>query len=504
VKAPQEATVPDPEGILFTDQYQLTMAQLYLNEGMAEAEARFDYFFRDLPDYGAHRAGFAVFAGLGPLMSWMATTRAGHGDLDYLRTLRDGSGGSRFGEAFLNWLEDAAFAELEVVSIAEGRVVHPGEPVVSIAGPLALCQLLETALLNHLNYPTLIATKAARVALAAEGRAVLEFGMRRGPSFAANAAARAAVIGGAVSTSNVGAAAALGRDPRGTHAHSMVQAFVAAGGGEIDAFRAYARTYPDDCLLLVDTIDTLESGVPNAITVFRELAARGHLPAGIRLDSGDLARLTVTAARLLDDAGFADTSIVLSSDLDEEAISTILSRIRERAPAAGIRAEHVIGRLVFGVGTRLITSHGDSALNGVYKLAALNSGGGWVAAAKKSDTPGKATLPGRKQLWRLYDHAGSAVGDLIGLESDAPPQPGEPGHATLLSSGGGHRVSPASVERLRSSVSAAEEPIDTICDRRRRDVGALPGRVLDSTAPGAYPVLITPALDALRRGALGD
>lgn len=497
--SPRRRIVPSPEGILFTDQYQLTMAQLYLSEGLAGTAAQFDYFFRDLPDYGTHRAGFGVFAGLAPLMSWMATTRADGRDLGYLRTLRDGGGGPRFGESFLEWLEAVSFADLEVVSIAEGRVVHPGEPVLSVAGPLALCQLLETSLLNHLNYPTLIATKAARVALAAEGRPVLEFGMRRGPAFSANAAARAAVIGGAASTSNVTAAAALGRDPRGTHAHSMVQAFVASGAGEIEAFRAYARRYPDDCLLLVDTIDTLGSGVPNAITVFRELAERGHRPAGIRLDSGDLAGLALASARQLDDAGFADAAIVLSSDLDEHAIATILARIRDGASRAGIQAEDVIGRLVFGVGTRLITSHGDSALSGVYKLAAVDTGDGWVAASKRSDTPAKATLPGPKRLWRLHDDGGKAAADVIGLDSDASPRPGEALDVAAPDSADRLSLTPATVEPLRSPAPPVDEPIDAICDRTRRDLGVLPEGVLALDEPSPYPVVLTTALDALRR-----
>ncbi|MCP3859480.1 MAG: nicotinate phosphoribosyltransferase, partial [Phycisphaeraceae bacterium] len=250
------------------------------------------------------------------LLDWIETTRVREDDLDHLRQQQDHAGRRRFDEGFLSWLaETGGFGGVSVRSVPEGRIVHGHEPISVVEGPLAVAQILETSFLNHLNYQTLVATKASRVAEAAAGGPVLEFGMRRGPDVGANAGARAALIGGADASSNVGASHAVGIEPQGTHAHSMVQLFMALGEGEIGAFRAYAATYPTECVLLVDTIDTLESGIPNAIRVFEELRADGYEPVGIRLDSGDLAHLAVRAAQMLDGAGFPDTRIVLSSEL---------------------------------------------------------------------------------------------------------------------------------------------------------------------------------------------
>jgi Nicotinic acid phosphoribosyltransferase len=227
-----------------------------------------------------------------------------------------------------------------------------------------------------------------------QGRPVLEFGLRRGQGKGANAGARAALIGGADFTSNVGVSHVLGYPPRGTHAHSMVQVFMALGMGELEAFRAYAEVYPDECLFLVDTISTLESGVPNAIKVFEELRRKGHEPLGVRLDSGDLAYLSVQTAKMLNDAGFPHTSIVLSGDLDELVIWQILTQIRDEAPRYGVDADQLVRRLIYGVGTRLITSHGEPALGGVYKLVAARTDGRWTPAIKVADSPGKIPNPG--------------------------------------------------------------------------------------------------------------
>ena len=284
-----------------------------------------------------------------------------------------------------------------------------------VKGPLAVVQILETALLYQLNYPTLVATKASRVAESARGRPVLEFGLRRAPTGAADPGARAALIGGAAFTSNVAASRAAGVEPRGTHAHSLVQAMMALGEGELGAFQAYADAYPDDCLLLVDTIDTLESGVPNAITVFERLRGAGHAPVGIRLDSGDLAYLAVRSARMLDDAGFEDTTIVLSGGLDEMSIWQILTQIDRESRRYGLDAGRLVERLNFGVGTSLITSEGDPALDGVYKLVAIEAEQGWRPAIKVSETPAKVPNPGRKDLIRLYDDRGIATADVMAL-----------------------------------------------------------------------------------------
>ena len=325
------ATLP-MNSILFTDQYQLTMAQLYFRMGLHESEVQFDHFFRKNPDYGSHQAGYCINAGLEWLLNWMASARFHNDEIEYLRAQTDSAGTRLFGDDFLSWLSQYGnFDGINMHAIPEGRVVHPNVPLAMVQGPLAMAQILETSLLNHLNYPTLIATKASRISEAGRGRPILEFGMRRAQERGANAGARAALIGGASFTSNVGMSRAMGVAPKGTHAHSMVQLFMTLGMGELGAFRAYADVYPDDCLLLVDTVNTLESGVPHAIKIFEELKRKGHKPVGIRLDSGDLAYLSIRSAKMLNAAGFEDTSIVLSGDLDELVIWQIITQIVARS-----------------------------------------------------------------------------------------------------------------------------------------------------------------------------
>lgn len=409
------------EGILFTDQYQLTMAQLYFRAGIHEKRAQFDHFFRSYPNYGRHQAGYCVNAGLATLLEWMQRARFRDEDIALLRGQRSRSGAPLFGDDFLRWLKrHGNFDAISLRAVPEGHVVHPHAPLTVVEGPLAIAQLLETALLNQLNFQTLIATKAARIRESSQGRTVLEFGVRRAQDKGANAGTRAALIGGADFSSNAGMSHVLGFPPKGTHAHSMVQAFMAMGAGELDAFRAYAEVYPDDCLLLVDTINTLESGVPNAIRVFEELKRKGHKPIGVRLDSGDLAYLSIQAAKMLDEAGFADTSIVLSNQLDELVIWQITSQIRDEAPRYGVDPDSVIQRLVYGVGTNLITSQGDPALDGVYKLVSIHHEGEWVPAIKISETPAKTLNPGYKTVWRLYDQRGLATADLLCLNGEDP------------------------------------------------------------------------------------
>jgi nicotinate phosphoribosyltransferase len=408
------------EGILFTDQYQLTMAQLYYRAGLHESEVLFDHFFRRYPDYDGHQAGYCIAAGLEWLVEWMQTARFGPEEVDYLASQRTATGTQLFAGDFLTWLrKNGDFGGITLRAIPEGRVVHPNEPLTVVQGPLAMAQILETPLLNHLNYPTLIASKASRIAESARGRALLEFGLRRGQERGANAGARAALIGGALFTSNVGVSQAMDVVPKGTHAHSMVQLFMTLGEGELGAFRAYAEVYPDDCLLLVDTVDTLGSGVPNAIRVFEELRRKGHKPVGIRLDSGDLAFLSIQSAKMLDDAGFDDTQIVLSGDLDELVIWQIITQIVAEAPRYGLDPDHLINRLVYGVGTRLITSWGEPALGGVYKLVAVRDQGAWDSAIKISETPAKVPNPGVKRIWRIYDRRNFATADLLCLAAES-------------------------------------------------------------------------------------
>ena len=409
-------------GLLGTDQYQLAMAQVYWREGLAEREAQFDYFFRRYPDYGTHQAGYCITAGLGWLLEWMERVRFETADIELLAGQESSSGSKRFDPAFLDWLHsNGDLSAVRVEAVPEGRVVHANAPIATVRGPLAMTQILETPFLNRLNYPTLIATKAARVEDAARGATVLEFGMRRGPEAGVHAGGRAALVGGADFTSNVALSHAMGLDPKGTHAHSMVQAFMALGWSELDAFRRFAEIYPDECILLVDTIDVIESGVPNAITVFEEMRRAGHRPIGIRIDSGDLAYMTIQAASMLDAAGFDDASIVLSSDLDELVIWQILSQLESEAPRYGLNAGALVARVTFGVGTRLITSYGDPALGGVYKLVAIeNEAGQWEPAIKISESIEKMAVPGGKRLLRVYDHRGLATADIIAMEEEDP------------------------------------------------------------------------------------
>ncbi len=409
------------EGFLFTDMYQLTMAQLYFRQGIHEKTAQFNHFFRNYPDYGNHKAGYCINAGLGWFLDWMEEVYISDEDIAVIRAHKDSKGKQLFTEDFLEWLrKNGSYESLNISAVPEGRVVHPHTPLTVVEGPLALAQILETSLLSHLNYQILIASKAARIKEIAGDSLVLEFGARRAHDKGANAGARAALIGGADFTSNVGISHVLGYPSKGTHAHSMVQAFMALGLTELDAFRAYAETYPDDCLLLVDTIDTLESGIPNAIKIFEELKQKGHKPLGVRLDSGDLAYLSIQTAKMLNKAGFEDTTIVLSNNLDELVILQIVTQIKQEAPNYNIDPDRLIKRLAYGVGTRLITSQGDSALGGVYKLVGMHHDGNWQPALKISNSAEKVPNPGNKLLWRLYDKRGYATADLIGLANENP------------------------------------------------------------------------------------
>lgn len=403
--------------------YQLTMAQVYYRMGLHERPVQFEHFFRSYPDYGSHKSGYCINAGLETLLDWMDAARFTVDEIDYLRSLTTRTGTRLFADDFLAWLgENGDFSGINLCAVPEGRVVHPNVPLTVVQGPFAKAQILETALLNQLNFQTLIATKAARIHEAGRGQMLLEFGLRRAQGRAATEGVRAALIGGADYSSYTGISWVLGYPPKGTHAHSMVQAFMALGEGELAAFQAYAEVYPDDTLLLVDTIDTLESGIPNAIRVFEDLRRKGHEPIGIRLDSGDLAFLSIQAAKMLDEAGFPDTTIVLSNQMDELVIWQILTQIQQEAPRYGLDPEKIIRRLTYGVGTRLITSAGDAALDGVYKLVAVEDRGEWLPAIKVSESPDKVLNPGQKGIWRLYDERGKATADVLSLDEEDLPQ----------------------------------------------------------------------------------
>lgn len=495
-------------GILYTDQYQLTMAQLYFRLGLHETEAQFDHYFRRYPDYDQHQAGYCVNAGLEWLLDWMRETRFRPADLDYMRSHRNRLGRQVFSEDFLAYLgEHGSFAGISMLAIPEGRVVHPNTPLTIVRGPMAMVQILETSLLNRLNFQTLIATKASRMAEASQGGMILEFGLRRAQEEGGIAATRAALIGGAGYSSNVGASHLLGIPPRGTHAHSLVQLMMALGQGELGAFQAYADLYPDDCLLLVDTVDTLESGVPNAIRVFDDLRRRGHEPVGIRLDSGDLAYLSIQAAKMLDAAGFPDTSIVLSSDLDELVIWQVITQIRDEAPRYGVDPSQLIKRLVYGVGTRLVTSWGEPALGGVYKLVAVKPNGTWNSAIKISETPSKTSNPGNKRVWRLYDRRDKATADLVVLEEEDPTawrsiilrHPSDHTKYRILRSADLSRMEMLHVEVLRDGKLVYDlPPLEEIRRQRQHDVDALDPGIRRLVNPHVYHVSLSQKLWELK------
>ncbi|MFQ5593092.1 MAG: nicotinate phosphoribosyltransferase [Anaerolineae bacterium] len=506
MKPPDQKTA---EGILFTDEYQLTMAQLYYRMGLHEKEVQFDHFFRDYPDYGAHKAGYCINAGLEWLLDWMQAAHFRDEDIEYLRGQTGRTGRRVFEDDFLAWLRrNGAFDGITMRAIPEGRVVHPNVPLTVVQGPLAMAQILETSLLNHLNYQTLIATKAARIHYSGRGQLLLEFGLRRGHDRGANAGARAALIGGAHFTSNVGLSHVLGYPPKGTHAHSMVQVFMTLGLGELGAFRAYADVYPDDCLLLVDTIDTLESGIPHAIKVFEELRRKGHEPMGIRLDSGDLAYLSIQAARMLDQAGFPNTSIVLSNNLDELVILQIITQIQQEAPRYGVDPDQLIGRLVYGVGTRLITSWGEPALGGVYKLVAVCDGGEWLPAIKISESPRKTPNPGHKCVWRVYDRRSKATADLLSLDDEDPRSmeqivlrhPVDHTKHRVLNNDGIAEIEPLLVDVLREGMLVYDLPsFEEMRQRREADTSRLDPGVKRLMNPHIYHVSLTQRLWDLKQ-----
>lgn len=506
------------EGILYTDHYQLTMAQLYFRQGIHENEAQFEHFFRSYPDYGAHQAGYCVNAGLDWLLDWMERVRFGDEELAYLSSLVDAQGNRLFHDDFLSWLsENGHFDSIHLRAIPEGRVVHPNVPLTVVRGPLAMAQILETSLLNHLNYPILVATRAARLRESAGDSSVLEFGMRRAHERGANAGSRAALIGGADFTSNTGLSAQMGLASKGTHAHSMVQAFLALGMDEIDAFRAYAELYPDDCLLLVDTIDTLESGVPNAIRIFEELRRSGHRPVGVRLDSGDLAYLSIRTAQMLDQAGFDEAAIVLSSSLDELVIWQITTQIRSEAGRFGVDADRVLKRLVYGVGTRLITSRGAAALGGVYKLVAITNESGWQPAIKISESRAKTPNPGNKRVWRIYGRSGRATADLLTLADEDPRDeerivlrhPSSRTHWRVLQADEIGRIEPLLEDAKLPGQTRPERPtLEAMRQKRRQDVEALDGGVRRLINPHVYHVSLSQHLwdlkDRLIRSLTGE
>jgi len=365
---------------LYTDFYELTMAQGYFLQGKKDETATFDYFFRTNP----YKGGFTVFAGLQDFLDLLLDFTFSKSDIEYLHT-------QGLNIEFLNYLKEFKFSGT-IFSVSEGEIIFPNEPIVRVEGNIIECQLIESMLLNILNFESLIATKAFRIKLVSRETTFSDFGLRRAQGFGALHASRAAIIGGATSTSNALAGKLFGIPISGTQAHSWILSF----GSELEAFRAFAEGNPKNTILLVDTFNTLKTGIPNAIIVAKEMEQKGEQLKAIRLDSGDLAYLSKKARKMLDDAGLNYVKIIASNQLNEYVVKSLL--LDQNAPIDA-----------FGIGTELITGKSDAALDGVYKLAVLKG----AQKMKFSENIEKVTLPGRKQLIRYFDENGNFFRDGI-------------------------------------------------------------------------------------------
>jgi nicotinate phosphoribosyltransferase len=369
----------------YTDQYQLTMSQVYFLKGQKDNQAVFDYFFRKLP----FDSGYAVFAGLEDLLNALEILTFNKNDLDFLKELG-------FHPEFIQYLKKFRFAG-NIYTSREGDIVFPISPILQVEANIIEAQIIETILLNILNFQTLIATKASRMRQAAGDRKLIDFGLRRAQSTGGYYASRAAFIGGFDATSNVRAGRDYGIPVSGTMAHSFVESY----DDELTAFSHFAEVQPDECVLLVDTYDTLKSGLPNAIIVAKKMEEKGYRLSGIRLDSGDLAYLAKRSRKMLDDAGLEYVKIAVSNQLDEYIIKSLLE---QQAPID-----------IFGVGTNLVTGHPDAALDGVYKMSFANG----KPRIKLSETVSKITLPHRKQVFRMFDNEGMFIGaDVVTLADE--------------------------------------------------------------------------------------
>lgn len=376
---------------MLVDFYELTMANGFFENGRGDEIAYFDMFFRKVPD----NAGYAVMAGVQQVIEYLEKLSFSAGDIEYLRDKR------MFSEEFLQYLSSFQF-ECDVWAVPEGMPIFPNEPIITVRGPAIQAQFVETMILLTINHQSLIATKANRIVNAAEGRPVMEFGSRRAQGYdGAIYGARAAYIGGCAGTACTISDRDFGVKALGTMAHSWVQLFPS----ELEAFRAYAKVYPDSCTLLVDTYSVLKSGIPNAIKVFKELEEKGHRGAGVRIDSGDIAYLSKKTRKMLDEAGLDYIKIVASNSLDEYIIRDLIVQ--------GAKIDS------FGVGERLVTSKSEPVFGGVYKLAAVEENGEIIPKIKISENAVKITNPSFKDVWRLYDNnTGKAVADVITLADE--------------------------------------------------------------------------------------
>lgn len=465
---------------LLTDLYQLTMAYGYWKTGWQDKEAVFNLTFRSTPFGG----GFSIACGLAGVIETLDRYAFSAEDVAYLGSLTGNDGRPIFQSDFLRYLGRLRLT-CEVDGFPEGTLVFPHEPVLRVRGPIIQCQLLETTLLNILNFQSLIATKSARVCLAAAGDPVMEFGLRRAQGGDGGlTASRSAYIGGCAGTSNLLAGKRFGIPVRGTHAHSWVMAF----GSELESFEAYARALPNNCVFLVDTYDTLE-GVRNAVRVGKQLRQSGHEMVGIRLDSGNLDRLSREARHILDEAGLGKAVIIASNDLDEHLIASL----KKRGASIG----------VWGVGTRMVTADGQPAMGGVYKLAAVRgSSGDWEYKLKLSEQAVKMSIPGILQV-RRFEKAGRFVGDVI-----YDTRLGSGGRQVLLDSGRVRRKrrSPTwesgedlliPVWRTGKQVWQAES-VDCCRQRAQDQLARLDPALKRLTRPGQYPVGLESGLYHLR------
>lgn len=451
----------------YTDQYQLSMALVYYKMGNGNDRAIFDYFFRKLPFDG----GYAIFAGLENLLDVLENLTFNQKDLEFLEK-------NGFPPDFLEYLGNFKFNG-EIYSSHEGDIVFPTRPVLRVEAGLIEAQIIETLLLNLLNFQTLIATKASRMRIVAGERKLVDFGLRRAQGIGGYHASRAAIIGGFDATSNVAAGRDFQLPVSGTMAHSLIQSYES----ELDAFREFALMHPDNCVLLVDTYDTLKSGIPNAIRVAKEMKKRGTQLKGIRLDSGDLAFLSSESRKMLDEAGLNDVKIAASNQLDEYVIKSLLE---QGAPID-----------LFGIGTSLVTGQPDAALDGVYKLAYANG----KPRIKISENIAKTTLPDRKQVYRLKNAAGNWIGaDLVALEGESDPgmmhHPFDPGKKMQVSD---FELEPLlhkvmeNGQRQKENKSAGE-----IAAYSRVQLEKLPGEFKRFRNPHIYKIGISDELKKLR------
>ena len=454
---------------LYTDLYELTMAKGYVDAGKDDHRACFDYFFRSNPFEG----GYVVFAGLQTLLDQLEGFRFQEEELSYLSE-------QGFEEEFLEVLEEFEFTA-EIKAPREGDVVFPFAPVVRVCGDMIEAQIVETLLLNVLNFESLVATKASRMRRQAGQRKLIDFGLRRAQGYGGIQASRAAIVGGFDSTSNVHSAFCHGLEPTGTQAHSWVQSF----DSELEAFRAYADSFPDQTILLVDTYDTLDSGVPNAITVAKELEEEGHKLVGIRLDSGDLAYLAKHTRKMLDEAGLDYVKIAASNQLDEHVIRSLTD---QGAPID-----------VFGVGTQLVTAYDSPALDGVYKLAEYDG----ESRIKLSENPEKVNFPGKKQVVRLVDAEGKFYGDAVARADECDGSDGphiekmfHPGHPLQKNvEVAGYEQKPLLETVMEGGEVVAERrSVDEIAAYTRRRLARLPEEHKRFENPHIYKVGLSEAL----------